>query len=165
MQVRKGITDCHIKKLIYYSSKDKLILKFTKDKKRYKDLKSFNKEKNNRFYYSLVSDNNELAGVIWFSRKPIPNKKFTVEFDKQNYGITFALRIYSKFRGKGLSYYFLDEAIKKYKKTISFKETKANNFWVSTSYNNLPAIVTYAKFGFGKVSSKDFKGKIIMVQK
>ncbi|MFH1971014.1 MAG: hypothetical protein ABIJ05_01365 [Patescibacteria group bacterium] len=165
VQVRKGIATNHINKLIYYSSNDDLVLKFTHDNKRYRDLKSFNKEKSNRFYYSLVSKNNELAGIIWFKKKPIPKNKFIVEFNTRDYGITFALRVYGKFRAKGLSYPFLKEAIKRYKKTKSFKETKANNFWVSTSFDNLPAIVTYAKFGFEKVSEKESNEKIIMIDK
>ena len=165
VQVKKGITAYHIKKLIYYSSNDDLVLKFTQDKKRYKDLRAFNKGKNNRFYYSLVGKNNEFAGVIWFSKKPIPKNKFIVEFDNKNYGITFALRVYGKFRGKGLSFSFLKEAVKRYKKTRIFKEIKANKFWVSTSFDNLAAIATYTKFGFEKVSKKDSKEKIIMIYK
>ena len=165
MQVRKGIATNHIDKLIYYSSNDDLVLKFTHDNKRYKDLKSFNKEKNNRFYYSLVGKNNELAGIIWFSKKPIPKNKFIVEFNTRDYGITFALRVYGKFRGKGLSYPFLQEAIRRYKKTKSFKENKANKFWVSTSFDNFAAISTYIKCGFVKASKKDSKAKIIMIHK
>jgi len=165
VQVRKGITTHHVKKLIYYSSNDDLVLKFTQDRKRYRDLKTFNKGKNSRFYYSLVGRKNEFAGVVWFSKKAIPNKNFLVEFDSKNYGITFGLRIYGKFRGRGLSLPFLKEAIKRYKKTKSFKENKANKFWISTSFDNLAAIVTYTKCGFEKVSKKDPKGKIIMICK
>lgn len=165
VQVKKGISLSHINRLIYYSSKDDLVLRFTQDKKRYKDLKTFKKDKHKRFYYSLVGKNQELAGIIWFIKKPIPNKKFIVAFDSKNYGITFALRVYGKFRGKGLSYPFLKEAIKRYKKTKSFKENKANKFWVSTSFDNFAAISTYIKFGFEKISEKDSNEKIIMIHK
>jgi len=165
VQVKKGISLSHINRLIYYSSKDDLVLRFTQDKKRYKNLKTFKKDKHKRFYYSLVGKNQELAGIIWFTKKPIPKKRYSIKFNTQKYGITLALRIYGEFRGKGLSYSFLKEAIKRYKKTKSYKETKANIFWVNTNFDNFAAISTYIKCGFEKVSKKDSKAKIIMIHK
>jgi len=164
VQVKKGISFINIKKVIYYSSHDPLIEKFTSDKERYKNLKVFKKGLSKREYYSLLDDNNDLAGIIWFTKKSIPDIYKKYKLDKNIYGFTVALRIYQSFRGKGLSNPFLNEAIMRFKKSALNKGNKYK-LWLLTGKDNLPAQKTYIKSGFIKASKPDLNGKILMIEK
>jgi GNAT superfamily N-acetyltransferase len=164
VQVKNGINPIHIKKLIYYSLHDLLIEKFTSDKERYKNLKAFKKGINKRNYYSLVDVNNDLAGIVWFSNKSIPDTFVNNKLSKKIYKVTVALRIYKNYRGKGLSTFFLEEAVKRYKKEFLSRKNEYK-LWLLTSKDNIPAQKTYIKCGFIKASKPDLNGKILMIEK
>lgn len=167
VRVKKGLSRDHVKKVIYYANTDQALKKFTSDYIRYKDLNRFKRYVKNAkpVYYSLIGKNDSLAGIALFRHKKLPQKRYLKNIKPQKYGISFAIRIYGKYRGKGLSFYFMNEVFKRHKKTLHFKGLKNNKFWIKVSYNNLPAISTYKKFGFIKLTKPDKSGKILMILK
>ena len=145
-EIRKGILNKQIDQLIEYSLTDESVAKFTSDRERFKDRKSFEEWKNKgREIFTLNNKNNDLVGIVWtgLKEKQIGNKK---------YNKTLAIRIYGEARGKGLGLDFM-------KKAIGSKK----GIWLECSANNLPAGALYKKFGFKQVTEADENGKIIMV--
>jgi ribosomal protein S18 acetylase RimI-like enzyme len=161
--VKEDITKDQIKQLVLYTNTDRLIQKTTEDKKRFASLSSYNKWlKKGRKIYTLVDNKNNLMGIMWFGKKELPDKKYTLSFNKQNYSLTFAIRIYSEARGKGLAIKFIKEAYEKFKKTPEYLQNPAKGMWIEIFEHNLPAIKTYTKFGFRKVCAADKDKKLIM---
>jgi RimJ/RimL family protein N-acetyltransferase len=146
---RKGISTNHIKQLIKYSNdpKDIPIFKYTSDHTRFANQKSFDEwfAKGRTIY--TATDGKDLVGIIWFGSKPIP-------VDNYSHDTTFAIRIYPKARGKGLSFNFMDYAFKNY---------QPKNTWLECSADNNAAVKLYTKFGFQPITSPDKNNKIIMI--
>lgn len=167
LTIKKGITQENTKTLIGYSRTDNVIQKFTSDSKRFASISTFNqwKKEEKPGIYTLVNEKNELEGLIWFGFKKIPEASFIRKFDVSRYGITFAIRIYAGYRGKGLAFDFMKSSYKMFVKTRKYKLSKNNKIWLRTSFDNKAAISISKKFGFIKVSDKDEEGKIIMILK
>lgn len=144
---KKGITESQIDELIFYANNDPQIISFTSDKTRFADKKAFKLWlKKKPVIYTLTNNTGRLLGIIWFQRKiGIPG-----------YDLTFAIRLYGKARGKGLSYGFMKQA---------FDDFKPQKVWLEVSIDNLPAVSLYKKFGFQQITDPNDKGKIIMVRK
>jgi ribosomal protein S18 acetylase RimI-like enzyme len=145
----KGISMDQINQLVNLSNDvtDLSVSKFTSDNIRFSDKKSFDKwfQKGRTIY--TVTDGENLVGIIWFGKKKIPLTSYS-------HNITFAIRIYPKARGKGLSSKFMDYALKSY---------KPSKTWLECSADNISAVKLYSKFGFKKITSPDSKNKIIMI--
>lgn len=167
MEIRfnKGITQQQVEELIKYSNNDELVRVNTQDARRFADQAAFEqwiitpKE-----IYTLTDNSQALLGLIWLKPQQLPEKNYTTLFDKEKFGITFAIRLYEKARGKGYSKPFLDWAFDEYKKNEQYNQTEQKGIWLETRSNNLAAISLYEKFGFMTVSSPDENDRIIMVQ-
>lgn len=150
---KKGITQKQIRQLIAYSNSDPQVMKNTNDSKRFANIESFDKwMKIPREIYTLTNKNDELLGIVWFREQDLKSES--------EYGITFAIRIYGKARGKGLSEDFLKKAFDEYKKL----RNPSKKFWLETRADNLSAINLYEKFGFKKLRDSDAGERIIMIQ-
>jgi ribosomal protein S18 acetylase RimI-like enzyme len=146
---KKGISNKHIQQLIKYSNdkNDLAVYNFTSDKIRFANKKSFEEWfKKDRVVYT-VTDEKNLIGIIWFGQKNI-----TIE--NHSFETTFAIRLYPKARGQGLSFNFMDYAFRNY---------QPKNIWLECSANNAAAFKLYTKFGFHPITSPDKNNKIIMV--
>ncbi len=163
---KEGITEKQIEELIAYSNSDELVKKNTGDLIRFKDRANFDKwARVERKIYTLANSEDELLGIVWFRTMALPlNKKFILNFDKEKYGITFAIRIYGKARGKGYAEEFLNWALDKYLKTKDYLENDHKGFFLETRKDNLAAIKLYSKFGFKVVSKPDKNERVIMIQ-
>ncbi len=141
ISVIREIYETYPDQLIKYSEEDKIVDKFTHDRERFKNKKLFdNWRKHGKTIYVLTSSNQKLLGIVWFAKE---------KFEKYEY--TFAIRMYSYARGKGLSYQFMK---------ICFKNFNKHGFWLTTVKSNKAAIATYKKFGFRQRGTKN--GKILM---
>ena len=150
--IQQGILDCHIDQLIEYSQSDPDIKKFTSDTKRFNSRDSFFEwQRQGRIIYTLVDEQQNLLGIIWFGQKDPPIKT--------NANFTFAIRIYSSARGQGLSQDFMKVAFEDLQKNQT--HSQITGFWLETSTDNFAAIHTYEKFGFKSVSQ--LNGRNIMV--
>ncbi|PIR62145.1 MAG: hypothetical protein COU65_04885, partial [Candidatus Pacebacteria bacterium CG10_big_fil_rev_8_21_14_0_10_42_12] len=78
------------------------------------------------------------------------------------YGVTFAIRLYGKARGKGLAKKITDITLSAYMKSDDYRAAGSNGFWLETSETNLAAVNTYNTL-FTQVSDSNERGKIVMV--
>jgi GNAT superfamily N-acetyltransferase len=159
--VKEGITDEQILKLIEYSKSDPVIQKFTSDLRRFPDKESFKSWSSDAKIYTLVLENNTLAGFIWFRKKSIPVEFDSDLVDSLEYGVTVAVRLYKDARGKGLLKPFLETAIQNFKATDDYKESSSKGIWLLTSEENTQAQAAFERFGFKKIKTE--LGKVLMV--
>lgn len=153
--VQAGISPSQVEQLIHYSNTDPQVIKFTSDKKRFKNRHAYGEwKKKGRTIYTLSDKNGDLMGIIWFGEEPIPQKEFTLKFNPRDFGITFAIRIYGKARGKGLAIKFMKAA---------FSDFGKSGIWLETHKNNISAIKAYERFVFKQVTVPDEKGRILMI--
>ncbi len=162
-KVIEGIGARQVEKIIVLSKSDTAIINYTTDATRFKDTNSFEKwRKKKRTIYTLVDQDNNLLGIVWFGEKKFPKIERLYKFDKDPYGITFAIRLYGKARGVGLSNWFMKKVFDRFEASSEYKKAKRKGFWLETMKSNVPAVKTYKRFGFKKVGETD-KDKIIMV--
>lgn len=135
--IQHGITDKQIEQLIHLTKTDEHIHAHTHDRKRFASIEAFKDwRKKKRDIFVLTDPTNELLGLIWFSKKTIPDHISADDFET-----TFAIRIYQKVRGKKLSYFFMKH---------SFEKMGVSKAWLSVKKTNQVAINLYTKFGFRK---------------
>ena len=142
---KSGLTDSQIAQLINYSATDPQIFQYTSDKTRFATRTDFDSwlDRRQPAIYTLSNKEGDLCGLIWFEKDDsLPGFEYT-----------FAIRLYEKARGQGLSFDFMKQA---------FDDLKPQNVWLKCSADNLPAAATYKKFGFKQITDPDENGKIIM---
>lgn len=116
---------------------------------RFKNRQAFKiwaKDKRRVFY--LLLDNDNIAGVIWFGKRQNPQIG-------ESYELTFAIRLYEGFVGKGLSKPFMTaahQAMEKYFPGVSI--------WLDFAHENIAAQKAYESFGYKYLKQHD--GRIIM---
>lgn len=164
LYIKDEISDSQILELIHYANTDLLIQKFTSDPKRFKDRDAYNNWfAKGKSIYILTDKSEALLGFLWLSKEAIPDQQFTQSFPKEKYGITAGLRMYGKARGKGLAFDFMKEAFAAFKLTEFYQSIERKGVWFETSFDNIPAVKLYEKFGFIKVTNPDEHGKILMI--
>lgn len=149
LRIEMSITEVQKEELIQYSTNDSEVVKNTSDAIRFKDMKAFAvwlQEKPSLFV--LTNNSGKLLGLAWVQKMDNPIKL-------QEYDTTAAIRLYGEARGKGLSRWFLEEALQKY---------GSKNYWLRTSSDNVSAIKTYKRLGFKIVSTPDDENKIILTR-
>lgn len=161
----KGITEKQIEELIGYSNSDELVRNNTNDTNRFANTSKFEEWMQiPREIFTLTNNSEDLLGLIWFRNQAIPDRKFINDFNKENFGVTFAIRIYGKARSKGYSEKFLNWAFHEYKKTNQYSDNPSKGVWLETRRDNFAAIKLYEKFGFRTVTESDETNRIIMIQ-
>lgn len=161
---KKGITDAQIDQLIEYSRTDEGVKNFTSDPKRFASRESFDAwRKPGAQFYTLVDEENTLMGIIWLEELELPEfeipKNIEVNaLDPNDYDTTFAIRLYGKARGQGLSSEFTSLALEDFQ--LNFPEAE---IWLATSPDNLPAINSYKKSGFTELGMRGDGQKLLMV--
>ena len=158
-QIKKGLTDKQIDQLINYAATDEG-LKYTSDQKRFKNRESFDEfSKEILAYYILVDNEDNLLGIIWFHDLDLYlNKEKPSE-----YGISFAIRLYGKARGKGLALPFTEEVMADFKETEEYKTHPHKKIWLSVSPENEPAVKLYRNLGFKDLEINKEYNKLLMV--
>ena len=156
--ISEGLTDKQITQLIEFTNTDPLILANTSDKERFKNRASFEKwfEKKRKIY-SLIDNDKNLLGIIWFGIKQIPKELDLENFNASSYSITFSIRLYSTARGKRLSHQFMEKALNLYKQTNEYLKNPEKGMWLVTNSDNKAAIKTYEKIGFKFVCNLEDK--------
>lgn len=163
-EVREGITTSQVNQLIRYSNEDDLIKLYTSDPSRFVSREGFEEwRKKGRSIYTLTDQDKDLLGIIWFGGQSIPKRDFIHEFNPEEYGITFAIRIYGRARGRGLAQNFMKRSIGMFQNSGAFQAIPNKGIWLETSEDNEPAVKAYLRYGFQKVSEPDPRGKILMI--
>ncbi len=161
---KKGITDGQIDQLIQYAQTDEGVKQFTSDPKRFASRDSFNNwRKPNAVFYTLVDEDNHLMGIIWLEELELPEfeipKNIEINaIDPNDYHTTFAIRLYDKARGQGLSSPFTKVALEDYK-----LHHPDEDIWLATSPDNTAAINSYKKSGFVELGLRQDGQKLLMV--
>lgn len=127
------------------------IMKFEADEDaggRFKDLQSFEKWAKKKRVLYLLMDNDELAGIIWFGERT--NSKIDAR-----YKLTFGIRLYEGYVGKGLSKPLMKvghQDIKNY--------FESRHIWLDLDEKNVAAERAYISYGYKEIIRAD--GRIIM---
>lgn len=166
ISVVKGITDKQIEELVHYSQTDPGIIKCTHDKDRFPDMSAYhNFPPTEKTVYILSNENDKLLGIIWFHYMEIPNRTFDKPINKEDFTITFGLRIYRKARGKGLAHKFMKIAFSHFLNSREYEKLGRKNIWGDAYSWNIPAIKVYKKFGFKEITEPDEDDRIILLYK
>jgi|SRR3989344_771648 len=154
--VKKGITDRQINQLIQYALDDPELEKFTSDPKRFNSRESFDEfSKHIMTYYTLTDEADNLLGVIWFDDFPLE--------EGSEYGISYAIRVYGRARGKGAAVPFSRAAFDDFKKSPEYLGHLNRKIWLAVSPENIPAKKVYQKLGFKDLKMNDQGNKLLMI--
>lgn len=164
--IKEGLTPKQIKQLLEYSTTDKEVRSQTSDTKRFKDRNTYEEWiKKRRIIYSMTDKNGNLLGIIWYGAQTFPQAADLLEeLDTTKYGITFAIRIYEKARGKKLAVPFMQTAWQMFQQTQEYQNAESKGVWLETNTNNAAAVNSYTKFGYRQVTRPNEHGRIIMIQ-
>lgn len=161
----RGISNKHIQSLIYYSQSDQAIKNFTSDSKRFASKESFEAWQNQgRTIYTLQTNTESLAGIIWFGEKNI--EKLHVkdsQYDIDGYGITFAIRTYDNARGSGIAFPFMQSVFHDFVNSETYAIGAQRGIWLDTKSDNTSAIGLYKKFGFIEVGNTDHDSIVMII--
>jgi RimJ/RimL family protein N-acetyltransferase len=102
-------------------------------------------------YLLLNSADNDLAGIIWFGKRKNPNID-----DK--YSVTFGIRLYEGYLGKGLSKPLMQASHSDVGNILSDKY-----IWLDYDKDNIIAGKAYRSFGYEELGQAD--GRVIMGKK
>lgn len=142
--VRQGWSDELARQLVEQSKNDPAITRFTPrdSTERFSTLDTATSwyERKSPTIYSL-SQAAELAGVIWYSQNPR---------DDLDADYTFAIRMYTLARGKGLAASFMELCENDFRNTV-----QPNGVWLETDSDNTPAKSLYQKLGYTVTHTTD----------
>ena len=166
LSINEGLAEKQIEQLIDYANTDELVGKNTSDPHRFENREAYDDWfRSGRSIYSITDSEGNLLGIVWFGKKAFPTVTLKPEFedlDTDLYGVTFAIRLYGKARGKGLAKKITDITLSAYMKSDDYRAAGSNGFWLETSETNLAAVNTYNTL-FTQVSDSNERGKIVMV--
>ena len=166
LRITKQLTDSQILFLIQKAKTDRKVKRFTHDPTRFTTIEEFRSWEKNKELYGMADSKGGLYGIIWFEKMKLPdNKTFSAPINPTDYGITFAIRLYDKARGQGLTRKFMGAAFSDLLRQPFYVDEEHKGIWLSTSHDNTPAVTGYQHFGFKQVTNKNSEGKISMIYK
>ncbi len=168
--LQSGISDSQIQQLLHYTETDPEIQATTADWRtpegkpgRFSSLSAFNTWRDQgKTTYTLVDDQQNLAGLTWFSNKSIDQAKYkevAVDLLKQ-YQTTLGIRLYASARGQKLAKPFLTEAIDTYLELLGQKQL---SLWLEVRTDNARAIHLYENIGFQQVTENRDHSQVLLL--
>jgi ribosomal protein S18 acetylase RimI-like enzyme len=163
--LQTGFTEKQISELIDHTNSDELIKQNTSDLERFKDREIFEKRmaEKVRSYYVLSDAFGSLAGLIWFGERKFPEVELSEQINKEEYGATFAIRLYGKYRGIKLGLPFTQAVMKHYFESEEYKALGKPKLWLATKSTNAAAIKLYQNLGFHEIQTKENHAEVVMV--
>lgn len=163
-----GLDPKYWDQLIDYSTTDELVLRNTRDAKRFKNGPAIEEWLlKGRMAYTITDPTGEqLLGLYWFGPETIPTGKegeevftFTEPINVAEYPITNARRIYGPLRGQRQSAAIFREVFSLFTQTDMF----IGGIWTETSYDNEGVLKVDYAHGFKKVTEVNPNHKVILV--
>lgn len=159
LHLQRGITKRQIGQLIFETLTDPEIRRWTSDRrKRFYSLESFAKwHQKGKTIYVLTDESHNLFGIIWFGKRELPKENYLYELDTDRFENTFAIRLYSVARGKGIAEKFVVDALQ------NFRLNSKGGIWLETGIQNAAALHLYQKTGWLQITYPNKDGRILMV--
>lgn len=110
-----------------------------------------------RYPFALLSEEGDLAGVIWFGPKELPRVADVLSLQTETEWDTFAIRTYIPFRGKRLARPFASTALE-----IYLTLRPGRKIWLETDRENTGAQALYSKLHFREIGYTDTH-RLVMV--
>ncbi len=104
-----------------------------------------------RDLYWLLGKNDDLAGIIWYGKKPFPFPADEEETPTE----TFAIRLYDGYNGKGLAVPAMRQTLRLHVQAARGRGEPVQGLWLETDTDNPAAIHVYTKFGYREVHRTD----------
>lgn len=142
-------------------SRQEPILKYTpKDaSERFADHEALDKWRaGGREIYWLLGDQNDLAGIIWYGKKPFP-----LDIDlPEKPGETFAIRLYDGYAGHHLAVPFMRQSLRLHVAAARDRGEPVPGIWLETDTDNPAALKVYGRFGYHEVSRDDKRVTMVL---
>lgn len=132
-------------------SRQEPILKYTpKDtSERFATLETLKKWRaGGREIYWLLGDGDDLAGIIWYGKKPFP---LPIDMAEKP-GETFAIRLYDGYAGHHLAVPFMRQSLRLHVQAAKERGEQIPGIWLETDTDNPAALKVYSRFGYHEVS-------------
>jgi hypothetical protein len=100
-----------------------------------------------RTMHWLLSDQLDLAGIIWYRKKEFPKSVPLKEIPSE----TFAIRLYEGYVGHHLSIPFMKFSLQTAVRLKLSRGEEVEGMWLQTIPSNEAAIASYTKFGYQEV--------------
>jgi hypothetical protein len=120
-----------------------------------------------RQIYSLLDEENKLAGILWFGQEPLNLKDYdptNLSFDPSLYGLTWGFRIYGDSRGTGLAAPFAKQAHDHFLTSPGYLQSSSPGLWLETDVDNQGTQVTGKKLGYSVVAKSRSGDRLIMIK-
>ncbi len=145
LQIVTNWTQEQQQQIIELTKRDSQVCKLTDDPDRFADQETLTQwlASRDRSTYAVLDLENQVVGSVWVTLKQCENSAIPEEF-----GCTFAIRLYEKARGAGLAVPVLHIVITHFINGQMYKESQHPGFWLRIKMGNEPAYRTYSRFGF-----------------
>ena len=110
--------------------------------------------KKGREIHWLITDNDDVAGIIWYgaSSFPLDWQKLSLPEEPTE---TFAIRLYDGYTGRGLARPFMLESLRIHIQRELKQKNSIQAIWLETDIDNIAAVAAYTKFGYAEVARND----------
>jgi RimJ/RimL family protein N-acetyltransferase len=111
-----------------------------------------------RELYWLLGNDNDLAGVIWYGKKPAPLRVDGAEQPSE----TFAIRLYDGYSGHGLAVPAMRQTLHIHVKASQARGEPIAGIWLETDTGNPAALKVYSRFGYHEVHRTDDRVTMVL---
>lgn len=153
--------DSGLEKQLVEKSRQPNILRFTPNDaaKRFGDQAMLEKwYSGGREIHWLLGEDDDLAGIIWYGKKPFPAE---ADLDEKP-GETFAIRLYDGYTGHHLSVPFMRQSLSIHAKLREEAGEPLTGLWLETDVDNPAALAAYTKFGYREVARDDQRVTMVL---
>ncbi len=153
-------SDPELERQLIEKSRQPSILKYTPNDsaRRFGDKRMFDAWRaGGREIHWLVGKDGDLAGIIWYGKKPLPLQLALPETPEE----TFAIRLYEGYTGHRLSVPFMRQSLAIHARHKLDRGEPVSGIWLETDVDNPAALAAYTKFGYDEVARD--KERVTMV--
>lgn len=106
----------------------------------------------------LLGPDDDLAGVIWYGKKPFPLELDLPEIPTE----TFAIRLYDGYAGHHLAVPFMRQSLALHAQAQRDRGQPIAGIWLETDNDNPAALKVYGRFGYQEVKRDDKRVTMVL---